>query len=401
MAMNRTAMSLVFGVAVLLLARPVAADVFQLANGGRIEGRLVNANEKAPQKYVIDLPTGGQITLDAAQVVKVEISSAQTEYEKIRPQFPDTIDGQWKLAEWCRDRQLTAERKKHLQRIIELDPNHAEARRLLGYAKINGRWTTQSEGMAKDGYVFYKGRWRLPQEIELEESKRKLDLAEKDWFQKIRRWRGWLGSDREKQARESFAAIDDPAAVGALAKNLKSDASHDARVIYIEALARIGTPEAALTLAAYAIDDPVEEIRLTCLDHLQKTKNRQVVEYFIRRLRDKDNATINHAAIGLSKMKDPVAVGPLIEALVSVHKQKVGSGNPGQMSMSFPTGGTKGGGGMSAGGGPKIVYYPMRNQAVLDALVTLTSQNFNFNQQQWRSWYAAQKKMETVDTRRN
>ena len=71
------------------------------------------------------------------------------------------------------------------------------------------------------------------------------------------------------------------------------------------------------------------------------------------------------------------------------------------MSMSFPTGGTRGGAGMSAGGGPKIVSFNVPNQPVLDALVTITGQNYGFDKQRWRAWYASQKKTETLDARRN
>ena len=56
------------------------------------------------------------------------------------------MEGQWKLAEWCHEHGLPDQRKTHLQRVIELDPDHVEARRLLGYSKIDGKWMTQEEG---------------------------------------------------------------------------------------------------------------------------------------------------------------------------------------------------------------------------------------------------------------
>ena len=44
----------------------------------------------------------------------------------------------------------------------------------------------------------------------------------------------------------------------------------------------------------------------------------------------------------------------------------------------------------------------MSNQSVLDALVALTGQNFNFDKQAWKYWYAAQKKpRDGLDARRN
>jgi hypothetical protein len=104
-------------------------------------------------------------------------------------------------------------------------------------------------------------------------------------------------------------------------------------------------------------------------------------------------------------MKDPSTIGPLIEALVTHHKQQVGGNGGGGgmgMNMAFPTGATKGGIGMGMGGnGPKIILYQVQNQSVLDALVAITGQNFNFDQRAWRTWHAAQNKAQPLDARRN
>ena len=81
----------------------------------------------------------------------------------------DTAAAQWELAQWCREHKLSAEREVHLRRVIELDPDHVEARRALGYSKIDGQWTTQEEAMTKRGYVRYKGQWKTPQEVEIAE----------------------------------------------------------------------------------------------------------------------------------------------------------------------------------------------------------------------------------------
>jgi hypothetical protein len=57
---------------------------------------------------------------------------------------------------------------------------------------------------------------------------------------------------------------------------------------------------------------------------------------------------------------------------------------------------------MSAGGGPTLVRQSISNQAVLDALLALTGQNFNFDKQAWKYWYAAQKKAPaSLDARRD
>ncbi|MGD0517460.1 MAG: hypothetical protein ABSA26_08000 [Thermoguttaceae bacterium] len=377
------------------------AEVFVLDNGGRISGELLNRQENPRKQYVVKVAGEGQITLAASQVEQVlNRRPEEDEYEKIRPAYPDTVEGQWALAEWCRQQKLPIERQTHLKRIIELDPNHLEARRALGYVQIDGQWTTRDEAMIERGYKRYKGSWKLPQEIELLESKTKLESARQEWIQNIKRWRGWLGTDRDAQARENFSNITDHMAVKALLLNLHGDRSVPAKLIYVEALAKINTPEASMGLAVASIEDPVEEVRQTCLDRLQTAKRPDLVEYYLAKLRDKksSNATINLVGIALGRMKDPSSVGPLIDALVTTHKFTIPkAGGDNSMSTSFGSGG----GGMSVGGGPKIISKQFANQAVLDALTAITGQNFAFDQAAWKRWFTAQKKPETIDARRD
>ena len=127
--------------ALSLLPPPIAAgNVYVLAGGGRIEGELLNADESPREKYVIKTDAGATVTVAADRVQKVLTPrAAEVEYERIRPTYPDTVEGQWALAEWCREHALPAAvREPHLRRVIELDPNHVQARRALGYAKSTG-----------------------------------------------------------------------------------------------------------------------------------------------------------------------------------------------------------------------------------------------------------------------
>jgi len=403
--MRRIAASSIVLLALLsALVRPAYGEVFLLTTGGRVEGELLNPDERPRQRYVIRAPSGVRVTLERSQVKQVlQVRPAREEYEKIRASYPDTVEGQWALAEWCRTRRLLDERKAHLERIIALDPDHEKARKSLGYGKVNGRWATQEEVMIARGFKRYGGTWRTAQEIELLENKRKLEIAEKEWAQKINRWRKWLGTNRDLDGRRNLLAINDPAAVKALIRALDNEPIEQVCKIYIEVLANLGTPAAIEALAVCSLEDPVEELRLTCLDYLKKGKRPEVVAFYVGRLGSKDNRMVNRAALGLGYMKDPSSVGPLIDALVTVHKYKIITGSAGSLSPTFSTGpnGAPGGGGLSVGGGPKIIQRTHTNQSVLDALVAITGQNFNFDQQAWKYWLASQRKRETFDSRRD
>ena len=117
----------------------------------------------------------------------------------------------------------------------------------------------------------------------------------------------------------------------------------------------------------------------------------------------KHNAMVNRAAVALSHMNDRSAIGPLIDALVTTHKQKITQGSPGSLSPTFGMGpgGAPGPSGLSVGGRAKIVTYHVRNQAVLDALVTLTGRNHQFDQQSWKDWHASQRETEAINLRRD
>ncbi len=229
-----------------------------------------------------------------------------------------------------------------------------------------------------------------------------MEAAQQEWFLKVKQWRLWLGTKRDEDAREKFRSIDDPMAVKPLAEALHDKQSdQQTRLLLIDVLAKIDSSEAARVLAEASLFDPADEVRLVCLDLLQAKKRPDATAYYVGKLKDKksDNALVNLAGFALGRMKDPAAVGPLIDALITVHKFKID--NPGGDNATS-AGFSKGGGGMSVGSKPSFERRPVRNQSVLDALVSLTGKNFDFDQKAWKHWYAEQKKApKSLDTRRD
>ncbi len=404
MAKPRFAIALILSLVLsAAVCREAAAAVFLLGGGGRVEGELVNPKQVPRQTYVIRTPGGGQITLRRSQVKQIlRFPPGTLEYELIRPSYDDTVEAQWALAEWCRERRLLKQRKTHLQRVIQLDPDHARARAVMGFRRKDGRWIASDALMQQRGLVHTLHGWQLPQEVAMEQADKQTAEAQAGWTRKVNMWRKWLGGKRDGEARGNLLAIADPFAAKVLIAALKDDDRPHERALYIEALAQIGTPEAVKALTLCSLQDPVSEVRLTCLDYLQKAQDPGVVTYFVRELRSKDNIMVNRAAIALRHLKNPAAVGPLIDALVTTHKYKIiQGGSPGSISPTFGRGPGGGGGGLSMGGKPKIIERHIPNQAVLDALVTLTGMNFRFNEPAWKSWYVAQNRVDGFNLRRD
>lgn len=50
-------------------------------------------------------------------------------------------------------------------RVIDAEPDHAAARRALGYERVGGRWLTGDDLLRAKGLVLSGGRWVLAQEV--------------------------------------------------------------------------------------------------------------------------------------------------------------------------------------------------------------------------------------------
>jgi hypothetical protein len=243
---------------------------------------------------------------------------------------------------------------------------------------------TQAERMADLGLVRYRGAWRTPQEIELIERDEAATLAQKQWNAKLERLRRQLeqpaAADR---AGEELREISDPFAVPAITAALATEPVFQVRSWYVQSLAHIRTPDAVAALIAVACDHPDPETRIAAVERLVAIGPQQAVPPLVAALAGSDNARINRAAEALGRLGVPTAIGPLIAALETRHLTVVGSGQPaGSTSATF----TPAGGGLAMGGGPKPKLVAVRNARVLEALVTLTGQNFEWNADAWRAW---------------
>ena len=102
-------------------------------------------------------------------------------------------------------------------------------------------------------------------------------------------------------------------------------------------------------------------------------------------------------AEALGRLGDASAVAPLIEALETTHVAVVGDGGPeGSTTATF----TPAGGGLSMGGGRRRASVPVKNERVLESLVTLTGANFGWDAAAWRAWLANRQSPPDFDPRR-
>jgi hypothetical protein len=387
----------------MLTVTTARADVFELEGGGRVEGRLAKGGDANKSEFVIDLEGGGRLTIPRTRIARIDTTlEIEAEYERLARTAPDTVDAHWKLVEWCRERKLRGEAQRHLARILELDPDHEAARAALGFRQKDGEWMNRDDVMASRGLVLYEGRYVTPQHIELMERQKGEKLEQADWSNKIKTLRRKLTSRRQDDvatAQAELRALQDPAAAEAIVEVLRREQDPQLKRLWLEVASRMDHPAAVDALVDLSLSDPDPEVRRDCLDVLVDSGRRGLATPYVRALRDSDNEIVNRAGEALGQIGDRDAIGPLIDALLTKHKFKVGEGNADQHAYTF----TPDSNAFSFGGSaPKIVTDTVRNPAVLSALVTLSGgTSFDYDQSQWRRWLAAQAKANAVDVRRD
>lgn len=373
----------------LLLHHDSRADIFVLESGGQIEGQWLNRDEQPPTRYQIRQGTI-TLTLPLAQVREaIRQSPAELEYSQRAPTVANSVEAQWALAEWCRKSGLKAQREIHLRRVIELEPNHQQARLALGYQYLKGQWITQADSRRQEGYELYRGKWRTSQEIEILESRSRNELAEKEWLSRLKRWRRELDDrDKSKLAYDSLAAINDPIAVGPIGDFLARERVRSVKALYADILARINNRDAIRVLVDQALGDPDEEVFFYCLDRLVQLQSPRLADPFIAVLKDNNNVRVNRGATALGRLRDKTAVSPLIDALTTTHTRVI---NNGLGAEATTAGFANGNAFMKKGDEAELQVFHIQNQPVLDALTKLTGANFGFDQKAWRYWYAQEK----------
>jgi hypothetical protein len=381
----------------------VRADVFELTSGGRLEGKLLPADDASKLNCTIELAAGGRVTVARSQIAKIEtVTDAVAEYKKLTRTSPDTVDAHWQLSEWCREHKLRDERRQHLDRVLELNPNHADARAALGFHQKDGQWMNRDDVMASRGLVLFDGKYVTPQQVELLKQQKDSKVTQADWTNRIKQLRRSLTDkrqDKSNQAHAEIQAIQDPQAAEAIVAVLRRENDPQLKRLWIETAARLDSHAAIDALVNLSLYDADDEIRRECLEYLIQSRRPGLVTPYIRALKEKDNEIINRAGAALGQIGDRSAIGPLIDALITKHKVKISDANPDQQSYTF----TPDGGAFSFGGkGPQVVAQSLRNRAVLDALISLSGNaNFEYDQVQWRVWLAAQAKATAVDVRRD
>ncbi|MCA8994677.1 MAG: HEAT repeat domain-containing protein [Planctomycetaceae bacterium] len=414
-----------FLVLLLVLASPLTgrADVIRLSQGGEFRGEFAKAtqlDESAPA--TLETLDGIHITVAREDVAFSKARSRVVEeyYSKVRD-ADGSVESCWLLADWCRTHNLGDERAEQLRQILALEPDHEEARRILGYRKYNGKWMTRDEFMASQGYVQHKGKWITPQERDLREKTEAQREAESVWYPKVRLWVGWLANvdvHKQQAALAEFQQLKDPTALAALRNSMENHRDARIRKLYVNVLANLPDDAGAFGLIERCLFDADTEIRYFARNALKPSHYEAGLPLLVKALRSDENVVVRRAAVLLGDANNKQAIPALIEALVTTHIVQTqvpvnngvsfgqsGNGNvsvlgPGQgtlppdVALAARTGNLPYGANVQRQGFQRYqavnVRVDVTNIEVLDALEKLTGKNLGFRERDWQLWWALQ-----------
>ena len=178
---------------------------------------------------------------------------ALADYREMRGRFGDSPEAQRVLARWCQKNELNDSARAHATRLHEMQPEDAEALKILGLS-------------------WYKGLLLTPEQIaQRKQHDEKAKDAMRHWQPLVAEIRRQIDSKDEKQnvaGWRALRAIRDPSAIEALELAF-SKTRHDASLEVVKVIGQISTPAATDSLLRHALLSKWEDVRLAACEQLR------------------------------------------------------------------------------------------------------------------------------------
>jgi hypothetical protein len=174
-------------------------------------------------------------------------------YEQRRAATPDTPEGQLALADWCVTHRLPAQETAHLNRVLQLAPDHGQARQRLQFERTGDNWVHRQD--------LWQG---------LRQSQQLAD-ALRTWRRKLDDLRASLRRNVPRQTAllvERLQAEIMPEAVPAVELVLGNDSEPGAQVA-VQILGDLAHHDAAAALARLAVLAPWPAVREAAAEQLR------------------------------------------------------------------------------------------------------------------------------------
>ena len=386
---------------------PALGDTVELSGGGHLAGKVLRRESSGKIPFVVvEVDEDITLALPEKRVRRVVKGEQLAEYRKRAAAAGDDAQKHYELARWCAASKLPlgGQKRYHHQRAIELNPEHALSRAALGYVRDGNKWILYTDQQRNRGMISVGGKWKLPEAVAMENFQDATNSKAKRWIKDIARLRSVAinkGSAKSGEAFQQLAAIEDPLAATAIAKELSANRPREYRELCVKLLGKFrnATSVHALTLAG--LDDKDERVREAAISELEKFGSASAVNYYVQKLRSNDKRSVRDALRALEQFPNSELAQTYINALVTEHKT-VGPASPG-INAGFGTSSSgNGGGSFSTGSKQEVKTERMKNPAALSLLKTIEpGVDYGYDKQAWREHFASKLTTYRGDLRRD
>lgn len=200
--MNTVRTALVF----LSLAAACAADEVVLKNGSTFSGVVREDGDRV----IVEMDFG-TVTFRKRDVRSISRGEDLLSQFQEKSKGATTVKAMMELASWARDKGLVGRANELYRLVIVLDPDQPEARKALGYDKVNGQWLSGDELMVARGFIKLNGKWvtkeTADRAAELEAQSRiesdRVDLARRVADQRHSEEMSRIALERERMAQDN------------------------------------------------------------------------------------------------------------------------------------------------------------------------------------------------------
>ncbi|QDU82204.1 hypothetical protein Pla110_39590 [Polystyrenella longa] len=414
------AKSIILGLGIsLAIVQSGYADHLVLSNGGVVRGLLeeqeTETSVEDPELFQIRTLSGNLVSFSSVDIEDTIYQPVVVEeYEVKVANTPQTVEDLWQLAEWCRKQELYPQWKTQLEEVLKLDSSHIGAQQMLTKADISARKQEREELMKSRGMVKYRGKFITEREKELIDELAEERERREVWWKKAKLWHGWLNHRSptyQQKGIAAFRSINSVDALPALEKYLQQENGEDFRLLLVEVLPKIDDDRAVLKLIELSLLDSSLQVRKNAFNSLPPEKLEFVTAQYVRQLNHPENQVVRRSGDFLGEIGDIRVVPYLIDALITTHtyqvsvpipRQTYSTGRtspllPPEIEYQLRTGQLPYGVIVDNSNNNSIQPPPQtklvdvkrdkQNPEVLAALKTLTDQNFQYNEVQWRSWW--------------
>jgi hypothetical protein len=240
-------------------------------NRSTLLSSIQSHNEEVSKRTVSSLSwQSGLIQLDkdwkaVEEITEEDLKSSLRKYRKQRGDQPLDLEGHRSMAVYCSSQNWVPQAKAHWYGVLSFEPNHAEARKALGFRRIGNRWVSAEE-------------W---QSI-LEQNSETLASLKK-WYPRVNEVASQLdrGGKESVKAIEWLQKVEDPGIVPALHAAATQN-SGDTAVHLVNAIRRFQTKDACSALANLAIGEPSSPISASAIKGLKEVES----EWYVPELLD-------------------------------------------------------------------------------------------------------------------